>query len=220
MDSLSHDDSAGDIANQMVNIGSGGLESGASAVASLTGLIPAGAEEVSMQAAMAFATEGAQMLASNVAAQTELMNAGMALLDIAKSYGNLDEAAADTLGLGAASHAAAQLAGRSAASLAGLAGAGSVHAPGLSSAAAAAPLLANFAEAPVGTGAAGAGGAAGALGNAANIGSTALGAGTAPLGALQGAQGGSSRPGMPASLVDDTEQSDPNDEQLPGERRL
>jgi hypothetical protein len=33
----------------------------------LTSLIPAGSEEVSMQAAMAFAAEGAQMLASNTA---------------------------------------------------------------------------------------------------------------------------------------------------------
>jgi hypothetical protein len=221
MDPLSHDSAAGDIANQMVSIGSGGLESGASALASLTGLIPAGSEEVSMQAAMAFALQGTQMLASNTAAQEELMNAGMALLDIATNYGNVDDAAASTLVFGAAAHTAQQLAARTGAQLAGgLGGAGLV--PGASSAAAAAPLLANFAETPVATGAAGTGGAAGALGNVANVGSAAMGAGTAPLSAMQGAQSGSSKPGMPASLVDDTEENDPTgqDGPLPGERRV
>ena len=98
MDQMSHDSSAGDIANQLVNISSGAMESGASAVASLTGLIPAGSEEVSMQAAAAFALEGAQMLASNTAAQQELMSAGMSLMDIATNYGNVDGAGADSLG--------------------------------------------------------------------------------------------------------------------------
>jgi hypothetical protein len=83
-------------------------------------------------------------------------------------------------------------------------------------------LLANFAETPVATGAAGTGGAAGALGNAANVGSTALGAGTARLSAMQGAQSGASKPGMPASFVDDKEEAVPigQDDQLPGERRV
>lgn len=217
MDSLSHDSVAGDIANQMVDIGSGGLESGAAAVASLTGLIPAGSEEVSMQAALAFATQGAQMLAANTAAQQELMSAGMTLMQIATNYANVDDEAAGTLVFGAAVAAAQRAAGRIAA---GISQVGAMR--GLSGAAAGAPLLAGVAEAPLATGAAGAGGTTGTVGTVSSAGSTALGAGAAPLGAMQSAQSGSSKPGMPAALVNDHEDSDPagRDEQLPGERRV
>jgi hypothetical protein len=147
-----------------------------------------------MQAAMAFAVEGAQMLASNTAAQQELMNVGMALIDIATGYGNMDDAAASTLVFGAAAHAARQLGAGSVAGLGGGVGglAGAASAPGaLGAAATSAPPLANFAETPIATGAAGTGGVAGALGNVANVGSAAMGAGTAPLSAVQGAQSGS-----------------------------
>jgi len=57
-----------------------GLDSGAAALMQLTRLIPAGSEEVSMPAAMAFAAEGAQTLASNTAAQQELVQTGTALV--------------------------------------------------------------------------------------------------------------------------------------------
>ena len=78
-----------------------GLDSGAAALMKLTSLIPAGSEEVSMQAAMAFAAEGAQMLASNTAAQQELLQTGTALVNIAKMYSPVDDTAADTLAVGA-----------------------------------------------------------------------------------------------------------------------
>jgi hypothetical protein len=51
----------------LVDIAMQGLDSSAAALMKLTSLIPAGSEEVSMQAAMAFAAEGAQMLTSNTA---------------------------------------------------------------------------------------------------------------------------------------------------------
>lgn len=54
-----------------------------------------------MQAAIAFAAEGAQMLASNTAAQQELLQTGTALVNIAKMYSQVDDTAADTLAFGA-----------------------------------------------------------------------------------------------------------------------
>lgn len=57
MDSLSHDPAAGDIGSQLVEIGSRGLAAGnAATMPTMTGLVPAGGEEVSAQAVMAFAT--------------------------------------------------------------------------------------------------------------------------------------------------------------------
>lgn len=65
MDSLSHDPAAGDIGSQLVEIGSRGLAAGnAATMPTMTGLVPAGGEEVSAQAVMAFATEAASMIAS------------------------------------------------------------------------------------------------------------------------------------------------------------
>jgi PE family len=101
MESMSHDPVAGDIGSQLVDIAMQGLDSGAAALMKLTGLIPAGSEEVSMQAAMAFAAEGAQMLTSNTAAQQELLQTGTALVNIAKMYSPVDDTAADTLAFGA-----------------------------------------------------------------------------------------------------------------------
>jgi hypothetical protein len=97
MESMSHDPVAGDIGSQLVDIVTRGLDSGAAVLMSLTGLIPAGGEEVSAQAAMAFVAEGAAMLASNTAAQEELARTGMALTDIARTYSQVDDAAAGTL---------------------------------------------------------------------------------------------------------------------------
>ncbi|ETZ99393.1 hypothetical protein I547_5723 [Mycobacterium kansasii 824] len=98
MDTMSHDPSAGDIGSQLVDIGSQGISAGSTAAMTvLTGLIPAGAEEVSAQAVMAFAQEAASMLASNVAAQEELMRTGSALTNIARMYGDADDSAADAL---------------------------------------------------------------------------------------------------------------------------
>ncbi|KCG17038.1 hypothetical protein P941_04077, partial [Mycobacterium tuberculosis KT-0048] len=51
MDSLSHDPAAGDIGSQLVEIGSRGLAAGnAATMPTMTGLVPAGGEEVSAQA--------------------------------------------------------------------------------------------------------------------------------------------------------------------------
>jgi PE family len=73
------------------------LQAGATASTSITGLAPAGADDVSAQAATVFAAEAAQMLALSAAAQEELMRTGAALADIARMYAETDAAAAGRL---------------------------------------------------------------------------------------------------------------------------
>ena len=85
---------AADIAAQVAQTGTSSLEAGERASMSLTGLAPAGADEVSMQAAAAFEHEAAALLALNKAAQEELLRACDALMQIAQSYIDLDESAA------------------------------------------------------------------------------------------------------------------------------
>ncbi|WP_252980117.1 PE domain-containing protein [Mycobacterium riyadhense] len=71
-----------DIGEQVVNIGTNALEQAAKASMSMIGLAPAGADEVSAQAAMAFHEEAAALLALNQAAQQELMRTGSAAFDL------------------------------------------------------------------------------------------------------------------------------------------
>lgn len=146
MDSLSHDPAAGDIGSHLVEIGSRGLAAGnAATMPTMTGLVPAGGEEVSAQAVMAFATEAASMIASNTAAQEELMRAGTALTDIARMYGDTDDNAAGALTIGAGLTSRHPLAGGSGASAgAGLMRAGSL--PGEAGSAARTPLMAQLLE--------------------------------------------------------------------------
>ena len=94
MQSMSFDPVVGDIASQLVDNANLGVQAG-TAAAPLTSLVPAGGEEVSMQAALAFAEDAAQMLALNQAAQLELARAGEALAEIARLYTEVDNAAAD-----------------------------------------------------------------------------------------------------------------------------
>jgi hypothetical protein len=63
----------------------------------LTALVPAGADVVSAQAAMAFAAQGASMLALNTAAQEELSRAGTALTNITRMLTEVDTAAGGAL---------------------------------------------------------------------------------------------------------------------------
>ncbi|BBX96645.1 PE domain-containing protein [Mycobacterium lacus] len=214
MDSMSHDPAAGDIGSQLVEIGARGLDSGAAAAMTVTGLIPAGGEEVSAQAAMAFAAEATSMLASNTAAQEELMRTGAALTDIARIYNQTDGDAAGALTLGAAAMSRHPLAGGSGASV----GAGLARAevlPGAAGTAARTPLMAGLIEAP----------SSPMAQAAANAGSSAA-SGAAPLGSMgQGAAGGgSSKAGLASSTTpaqdEDDDQRAGREDQQPGERVL
>lgn len=97
MTSMSHDAAVAAIGAQLIEAGTRALAAGASTVPTVTALPPAGAEEVSAQAAAAFAAEAETTLAVNTAAQQELMRAGAALMQIASMYEQADVAAAGTL---------------------------------------------------------------------------------------------------------------------------
>jgi hypothetical protein len=212
MDSMSHDPAAGDIGSQLVDIGSQGVNAGTSAAMSvLTGLIPAGGEEVSMQAVLAFAQEAATMLASNTAAQEELMRTGSALTDIAKMYGDADESAAGNLAFSALGMSGHPSAGGSGASV----GAGLLRAGTLPEASAAArtPLVSQVMEAS----------SSPMASTAASAGSSAM-SGAAPLGSGMGAgapAGGASKAGLASAAGpadEDEREREERGEPQPGER--
>jgi hypothetical protein len=82
---------------QLVGNATQALQTSAATAPAVAALAPAGAEEVSVQAATAFAGEAAKMLALFDAAHTELARTGTALVDIARIYAETDEAAAGRL---------------------------------------------------------------------------------------------------------------------------
>ncbi len=215
MDSMSHQPAAGDIGSQLVEIGSRGLDSAAASALSLTGLIPAGGDEVSAQAAMSFAADAAAMLASNTAAQEELMRTGTALTDIAQMYMQADGDAAGALTVSAAAIARHPLAGGSAAGLGAALPQADVL-PGAAGAAARTPLLAGLIEAPSSP-------MGQAAGNIANAGSS-VGSGAAPLSSMGQGAAGSSKAGLASAETpardEDEDQRARQDDQQPGERVL
>jgi hypothetical protein len=100
MQSMSFDPVVADIGSQVVNLGIDCLEAGATALPAVTGLVPAGGDEVSARAAMAFGSEAIEVLTLNKAAQEELMRSGAAFIQIARAYTEADLAAAHTLTFG------------------------------------------------------------------------------------------------------------------------
>jgi hypothetical protein len=97
MQPMSHNPAAAGIGSQVIANGSRGLAAGTAATAGATGLAPAGADEVSLQAAMAFATEGVEAAALNAFAQEELARAGASYVEIASIYSAVDGASATVL---------------------------------------------------------------------------------------------------------------------------
>ncbi|OBK15854.1 PE family protein [Mycobacterium asiaticum] len=202
MDSMSHNPAAGDIGSQLVDIGSQGISAGSTAAMSvLSGLIPAGGEEVSAQAVMAFAQEAATMLASNAAAQEELMRTGSTLTDISRMYSESDDSAANALLFSA--NPMSRLGSASASN--GAAGLGAAALQSELAASASNPLVAGAAQAP----------SSSVVSAGANAGSSAM-SGAAPLGSGMGAgtsAGGASKPSLasatgPADDQDDGQRED------------
>jgi hypothetical protein len=97
MQPLTHNPGAAGIGAQVVANGARGLAAGTAATAAVTALVPAGADEVSAQAAVAFAAEGVETLAQNTFAQEELTRAGAAYVEAAGIYEAVDAANATTL---------------------------------------------------------------------------------------------------------------------------
>ncbi|MCV7278816.1 PE family protein [Mycolicibacterium flavescens] len=92
MQPLEHNPGAVGIGAQVVANGARGLAGGTTATAAVTALVPAGADEVSAQAALAFAAEGVETLAMNTFAQEEMARAGAAVMEIAGIYAAVDSA--------------------------------------------------------------------------------------------------------------------------------
>jgi len=97
MQPMTHNPGAAGIGAQMVANGARGLAAGTIAGAEVTTLVPAGADEVSAHAAVAFASEGVEALAMNTFAQEELSRAGAAYVEIAGIYEAVDGANASVL---------------------------------------------------------------------------------------------------------------------------
>ena len=97
MQPLAHNPAVLGIGGQVVANGSRGLATGPATTAEAAALLPAGAEEVSVQAVLAFAGEAAQMAALNAYAQQELARAGAAYLEATGIYTTVDGEAAATL---------------------------------------------------------------------------------------------------------------------------
>lgn len=97
MQPLAHNPGAVGVGAQIVANGTRGLAAGTTASAAVTALAPAGADEVSAQAALAFAAEGVETLAMNTFAQEELARMGAAVTEIAGVYTAVDGANAATL---------------------------------------------------------------------------------------------------------------------------
>ena len=92
MQPMEHNPGAVGIGTQVVANGARGLAAGTAATAAVSALVPAGADEVSAQAAAAFAVEGVDALAMNAFAQEELTRAGAAYVEIAGIYEAVDGA--------------------------------------------------------------------------------------------------------------------------------
>jgi hypothetical protein len=97
MQPLSHNPGAAGVGGQVTANGARGLATGTAATAEVSALAPAGADEVSAMAAMAFAAEGVQTLGLNALAQEEIARAGATVIELSATYQAVDAANATTL---------------------------------------------------------------------------------------------------------------------------
>lgn len=97
MQAMSHNPAATAIGTGIVDHANMGLMACDAAAPAITTVAPAGADEVSAQAAASFAAEGAAALAVISSAYDELVRTGMAVMDITDLYSTVDAGAAGTL---------------------------------------------------------------------------------------------------------------------------
>ena len=90
MQPMDHNPGAVGVGSQVVANGARGLATGTATTAAVTALVPAGADEVSAHAALAFASEGVEALMMNSFAQEELSRAGAAYVEAAGIYTTVD----------------------------------------------------------------------------------------------------------------------------------
>lgn len=97
MQPLSHNPAAAGVGGQVTANGARGLATGTATTAQVSALAPAGADEVSAMAAVAFAAEGVQTLGINAMAQEEIARAGATVIELSATYQAVDAANATTL---------------------------------------------------------------------------------------------------------------------------
>jgi len=97
MQPLQHNPGAVGVGTEVVSNGARGLATGTATTTEVSALVPAGVDEVSAQAAIAFATEGIEALGINALAQEELARAGAAYIEASAVYEAADGANAATL---------------------------------------------------------------------------------------------------------------------------
>ncbi|MCV7425668.1 PE family protein [Mycobacterium montefiorense] len=239
MTSMSHDPAVAVIGGQLTDMGVRAITAGAAAAPSITALVPAGAEEISMQAAMAFGVEASMTLTAHAAAHEEISRMGAALVNITRMYAQVDATAAGHLEANAARSGAIEfgsVGGPWANPLGPSTGARLLRAeavPGVAGTPARTPAMANLIAGAVSPTPSTGGASMPAVTNAA---STLLGAGSAPLSTLSslgsagqggvggatagGAAAGGAGPALASSLTGD--ENDPGREisDAAGERLL
>ncbi|MDT5149420.1 MAG: hypothetical protein QOI01_1153 [Mycobacterium sp.] len=97
MQPLEHNEGAIGVGTQVSANGIRGLATGMAATTEASALVPAGIDEVSVQAAIAFATEALETNALNALAQQELSRTGLAYVEAAGNYDAVDASNATTL---------------------------------------------------------------------------------------------------------------------------
>ena len=94
---LEHNEGAVGVGTEVVANGVRGVAAGVASTAEASALVPAGVDEVSVQAAIAFATESIETLGINTLAQEELSRAGAAYVEASGIYETVDGANGATL---------------------------------------------------------------------------------------------------------------------------
>ena len=191
MTSMSHDPAVALVGGQLAEMGARAIAAAAAAAPSVTALAPAGAEEVSALAAMAFATEASMTLAAHTAAHQEISRTGAALVNITRMYTQADATGAGYLEANAARSGAVEFGSVGAAAsgpwaspLGPSTGSRLLRAeavPGVAGTPTRTPAMANLIEGAVAPTPSTAGASMPTVANAA---STLLGAGSAPLSTL------------------------------------
>ena len=97
MQPMEHNPAAVGVGTEVTANGARGLATGMAATTEASALVPAGVDEVSIQAALSFATEALETNAINAFAQQELSRAGLQYVESAAIYEAVDASTATTL---------------------------------------------------------------------------------------------------------------------------
>lgn len=94
MEKMSHDPIAADIGTQVSDNALHGVTAGSTALTSVTGLVPAGADALEASNWMPSDVNAVAAWAETSSAQDQLHRAGEAVQDVARTYSQIDDGAA------------------------------------------------------------------------------------------------------------------------------